>query len=271
MKHFETLAVGLEHNVATIALNRPDKANAINAQMWKELKDAFQWIDATPEARVGILSSNGKHFCAGIDLEFLMSLNMEVNPMSEGRKQERMKQIIEELQATISAAEKCRKPILAEIHGSCIGGAIDLITACDMRYATKESKFSVKEADLAIVADIGTLQRLPTIVGEGVARELAFTARTFDGVEAASIGLINKVFSDEPSLTEFVTKMAQDIAKKSPLTMRGIKESLNYSRDHSVDEGLAAIATRNAAMLLSEDVQEAAMSQMEKRDPKFKD
>lgn len=268
--NFETLAVTETDGVAHIELNRADKANAMNAAMWKDLRAAFDAL-STGRARVGVLSARGKHFTSGIDLELLVAMQAEMAGLPDGRRQERLREIIVELQDAISAAESCRKPILAAIHGACMGGGVDLVTACDMRYATLDARFSVKEIDLAVVADVGTLQRLPRLVGEGLARELAFTGREFDGSEAHTMKLVNHVFADRESLMTAVLKTAAEIASKSPLTIRGIKDTLNYSRDHSVAEGLSYVAAKNAAILLSSDLAEAMSAAKQKRKGRFED
>lgn len=267
---YETLTVTESDGVAHIELNRPDKANALNDAMWKELRAAFDWLHGS-RARVGVLSGRGKHFTAGIDLDLLVSMKAEIGALPEGRRQERLKAIIVEYQRAISAAESCGKPVLAAIHGACLGGGIDLATACDIRYATADARFSVKEVDLAIVADVGTLQRLPRLVGEGLARELAFTAREFDGHEAHAMKLVNRVFADKDSLMKFVMETAAAIASKSPLAIRGTKDTLNFSRDHSVAEGLAYVAAKNAAILFSSDLSEAMTAMRERRKAKFED
>lgn len=268
--NLETLAISERNGVAHIELNRAGKANAMNGAMWKDLRSAFDWL-STSRARVGVLSARGKHFTAGIDLDMLVAMKSEIASLSEGRRQERLKEVIVELQAAISAAESCRKPILAAIHGACMGAGIDLVTACDMRYATKDSRFSVKEVDLAIVADVGTLQRLPRLIGDGLARELAFTGRDFDGNEAHAMRLVNQVFTDKDSLMAAVLKMAAEIASKSPLTIRGIKDTLNFSRDHSVAEGLSYVAAKNSAILFSSDLDEAMTAAEQKRRGQFED
>lgn len=271
MPKFEALDVSSENRIANIQLNRPDKANAISATMWKELKDVFDWVDGKPEVRVAVLSGQGKHFSAGIDFEFLSAIYNEVNELSEGRRQERLRQIIIGLQDSVTAIERCRKPVIAAIHGACIGGGIDLITACDIRYATVDARFSIKEVDLAVVADTGTLQRLPRLIGDGLFRELAYTGLEFDGVKAHSMGLVNKVFPDQTSLLAGVRELASEIAAKSPLAIRGIKEILIYSRDHTVAEGLNYVATWNTAIGLSKDVQEAVTAYLQDRCAEFED
>ncbi|MEZ5585034.1 MAG: enoyl-CoA hydratase-related protein [Candidatus Competibacteraceae bacterium] len=175
------------------------------------------------------------------------------------------------MQAAFTAVETCRKPVLAAVHGLCIGAGLDLIAACDMRYASAEAQFSLKEVDLGIVADIGSLQRLPRLIGEGLVRELAFTGCDVTATEAQAMGLVNRVFDSPQQLMEGVRDIARNIAAKSPLTVRGIKQIMNYSRDHSVADGLNQVATWNSAMLLSEDSQEAVLAAAQKRTPRFND
>lgn len=268
---YETLAVSLNDGVARIEFNRPEKANALNTRMWFELKAACEWLDATPEARVGVLSGRGRHFCAGIDLAMLESLQQQALALPDGHRQAHLRDRIRELQACVSALEVCRKPVIAAIQGACVGGGIDLVTACDFRYAAADARFCVKEIDVAIVADVGTLQRLPQIVGEGVAREMAFTAREYGAEEALSLRLVNRVFADHAALEEAVLETARAIASKSPLAVRGTKETLNFSREHSVAEGLDEVAQRNAGLLFAPDVLEAITAHRARRPAVFRD
>ena len=271
MPEFTCLTVTLTDAIAQIELNRPDKANALNGILWREIGEVFRWVDETPEARVAIFSGAGRHFCAGIDFELMGAVLDEVEELSPGRREERLRRIILNLQAGFTALETCRKPVLVAIQGLCIGGGLDLIAACDLRYAAADAAFSLKEADLAIVADVGSLHRLPYLIGEGRLRELAFTARQFDAAEAQAMGLVSRVFADAAQLREGVRAIAANIAAKSPLMVRGIKQVLNHGRDHSVADGLDYVATWNAAMLLSDDTREAIAAAMQKRQPRFKD
>ena len=271
MLDFSCLTVNLSDQVAWIELNRPDKANALNGPLWREIGAAFRWVDDTPEVRVAVLSGAGRHFCAGIDCELMGEVLDAVETRGPGRKEEQLRRAILDLQASFTALEQCRKPVLAAVQGLCIGGGLDLIAACDMRYASAEAAFSLKEADLAIIADVGSLQRLPQVIGAGRVRELAFTARQFDAAEAQAMGLVNRVYADAAQLRDAVRAIALSIAAKSPLTVRGIKQVLNYSRDHSVADGLDYVATWNAAMLLSDDTREAITAAMQKRQPRFQD
>ncbi|RJF95428.1 crotonase/enoyl-CoA hydratase family protein [Noviherbaspirillum saxi] len=269
--NFETLHVRLDGALARIELHRPDKANAINAKMWRELREAMHWLDRTDEARVGIISGAGRFFTAGIDLEMLDDLRRFTREECRGRAGEKLRLSILELQDTITAVERCRKPVIASVHAACIGGGIDLISACDLRYCSEQAWFSVKEVDVGLVADVGTLQRLPKLVGEGMARELSYTARRVDGCEAEQIRLVNRCYADKDALDRAVDDIARDIAAKSPLAIRGTKEMITYVRDHPVADGLNYIATWNAAMLLSNDLDEALAAVKERRVAVFRD
>jgi enoyl-CoA hydratase len=267
---YTSIDVKTEGAVAHIVLNRSDHANALDATLWRELAEAFDWLGDS-KARVAILSGAGEHFCAGIDLAFLQAVRQQVAVLPAAAREPSLEALIRDLQAATGAAERCAKPVIAAIHGACLGGGLDLALACDLRYATTKARFSVKEVDLAIVADLGSLQRLPRLVGEGLARELAFTAREFDGDAAARMRLVNAALPDRVSLMHHALKVAQTIAAKSPATIRGIKASFNHSRDHTVAEGLEHIARQNARSLFSADLYEALAARQEKRDPKFDD
>lgn len=266
--NFETFDLKIEDYIAYLTFNRPERANALNQKAWDEMKAIFEQLDEDDNVRVIILSGNGKHFCAGIDLELLMNV-AQFGQKCEGRKREKLRKKVFELQAPINAIEQCRKPVLAAIHGGCIGGGVDIVTACDMRYCTDDAYFCIKEIDMGMVADLGTLQRLPKIIPSGIAREMAFTGRNVAGKEAKAIGLANRSFENQHLMLEEVKKIAQVIAAKSPLSIRGTKVILNHTRDHSVADGLDYMATWNAAMLLSDDLMEAFQAKMQKREASF--
>ncbi|WP_254411617.1 crotonase/enoyl-CoA hydratase family protein [Dyadobacter diqingensis] len=267
--NYETISVTIENNIGYVKLNRPEKANALNQTAWNELKSIFETLDENDDVRVIILSGEGKHFCSGIDLSLLFTVRNTAETC-DARKREKLRKQILELQSPINAIEACSKPVIAAITGGCIGAGVDIVSACDMRYATHEAYFSIKEIDMGMVADLGTLQRLPKIIPDGITREMAFTGRQVFGEEAEKIGLVNKSFENNDILFENVTTIAKTIAGKSPVSVRGTKHILNHSRDHSVADGLAYMATWNAAMLLSEDLNEAFQAQSGKRLPNFK-
>ena len=265
-KHFE---ITIRDYVAQVSFNRPHKANALHMEAWEEMQRIFEKLDELDEVRVAVLTGEGKHFCAGIDLDLLTGPNDYNEIKCEGRKREALRRTILKLQNTITALEKCRKPVIAAIHRACIGGALDIITACDMRYCTQDSYFAIKEIDLGFAADIGTLQRLPKIINPGIVAELAYTGRNVSGEEARDMGLVTRLYKDQEDMMKEVMQIANMIASKSPLAIRSTKQMLLYSRDHSVPESLEYMATWNAGVLLSKDLSEAFQATTEKRAPKF--
>ena len=255
----------------TVRLTRPEKMNAMNLAMWHDIRRAFDYLDALPEARVVVLEGEGRAFTSGIDLQMMMGLSGQIQDDCEGRMREALRRVILDLQDTLTSLERCRKPVLAAVHGACVGGGIDLVTCADMRYCSSDAWFSIKEIDIGMTADVGTLQRLPKLIGEGMARELAYTGRKFDAAEARDMRLVNRVFASPEALRDGVRAIAAEIAAKAPLAVRGVKEMITYARDHSVADGLNYNATWNAAMLMSADLQEAMMAGMAKRAPAFRD
>ena len=268
---FKTLKATLDGPVARIELNRPERANAMELAMWLELRDAMRWVDETPGARVGLISGAGKHFTSGIDLGLLAGMQAQIRDDCGGRSREKLRRVILDMQDTLSSIERCRKPVIAAIHGACVGGGIDLICACDLRYCSVDAYFSVKEIDVGLTADVGTLQRLPHIVGEGAARELAYTGRRIGGAEAKELRLVNQCYADQASLMAAMAELTASLAAKPPLALRGCKEMITYARDHTVADGLNYVATWNAAMLLSTDLDEALAAGREKRAANFRD
>lgn len=267
--NYTTLSVELTDKIAHIQLNRPKQANAMNRPMWQELGEVMAWVGDTPEARLVILSGNGKHFCSGIDLAMLGEL-IDDSIDCEGRKREALRSEILWLQRQLTAIAQCRVPVLAAIHGACIGGALDMITACDIRYCTVDASFSIKEIDIGIVADVGTLQRMPRLIGDGLMRELAYTGRQFNGEEATAMGLCNQCFADKDAMMAHVSDIASTIAAKSPLSIRGTKDVVLYSREHSVADGLNYVATSNAGLMISEDIKISLKALRSGEPPVFK-
>ena len=266
--HFK---VEIENKIAQVFFNRPEKANALHMEAWIEMQTVFETLSKDDDVRVIILAGEGKHFCAGIDLELLMSISRLKDISCHGKRSEKVREIIVTLQQTVTVIEECSKPVLAAIHNGCIGGGVDIATACDMRYCSEEAYFTIKEIDLGMVADLGTLQRLPKIISPGMSAEMAYTGRKVFGLEARNIGLVNHCYSSKKTLMEGVVQIASTIASKSPLSIRGTKDILHYSREHSVVDSLNYMSTWNASMLLSEDLTEAFQATVEKRQPKFDD
>ena len=266
---YKAFSVHIENHIAHVSFNKPDKANSLDTPDWEEMQQVFQHMDENPDVRVVILSGKGKHFCAGIDLAALMGLQNQLSGNCEARKRDQIRQYIFKLQDAITSIEVCRKPVLAAIHNGCLGGGVDIISACDIRYCTQDAYFTIKEISLGLVADIGTLQRLPYIISPGIMAEMAYTGRKVYGPEAEKIGLVNAAYATQEELMEKVQEIAAQIAAKSPLCIRGTKEILLYQRDHSVADGLKNMANYNAAMLLSKDLTESFQAHFEKRQPVF--
>jgi enoyl-CoA hydratase len=271
IEHHKTIKTTVSNSgVATVKLDRTNKKNAFNMQMWLELKETFEAITNDNKVKVVILTGDSGSFSTGMDLQVFADLNSGAkDEKCEGRQREAIGHLIQFLQDGIAGPEKCPVPVIAAISGYCIGGAVDLVTACDMRYCVNDSIFSIKETDLAMVADIGTLQRLPKLIGDSQARELAYTGRDFYGIEAEKIGLVLKSFPCEVEMLKHVHTTAELIAEKSPLTIRGAKTTLLYTRDHTVEESLLQVKMHNQALLMSSDLLEAMRASMMKDKPVF--
>ena len=273
--NYESFKYTSEEGVGHLILDKGEDLNKMTMNFWYELPRILDEIDKDASLRVLILSSTGKHFCAGMDLKNFGTLGNDAekktNVPDKARIGESLYRVAKELQDMLSKLEKLRIPVLAGIQGGCIGGGLDLVTAADMRFASKDAFFCIQEVNIGMAADIGTLQRLPRVIPEGKVRELAYTGRRMPAGEALEAGLVNKVYESHEEMVSGLKEMAAVIASKSPLAVYGTKAILNFSRDHTIAEGLEYNALWSGAMLPQEDMAEAMMSNMEKRDPEFKD
>jgi enoyl-CoA hydratase/carnithine racemase len=252
--------------VAWLTFDRPEKRNSMDMGFFDGLTELFPGFDEDPDVRVIVIKAEGRTFNAGIDLQALEFLLKEQG----ADVRERLRKVILRLQKAVNVMEGCRKPIIAAVHGYCIGGGVDLLCACDIRMAAREALFSIREVRMALVADLGTLQRLPHIIGDGWFRELALTGRNFSAEEALGMGFITHLCENREALYEEAGKLAEEIASLSPLAVQGAKDVILYSRDRGVYPGLEYVAQKNAALLHSEDVLEAFRAFVEKRPPEFK-
>jgi len=266
MNNSNQFKVGQEEYVAWLTLNRPEKRNVMGTTFYKELSEHMDKFDQDPTVRVVVIKAEGKSFTAGTDLREAASLLS--GEAADQREATRMN--ILALQEGLTKIEKCRKPVIAAIHSHCVGGGVDLISACDIRLAAKDAVFSIRETRMGIIADLGSLQRLPYIIGHGWFRELALTGRDFTAAEALQMGLITRVCEDRQALYAEAKTLASRIAECPPLTVQGTKDVILHSRDHGVESGLNYVAQKNTAALPSEDVVEAMTAFMEKRKPVFK-
>lgn len=256
--------------VAVVWLNRPEKKNAMGKAAWAELPKIFGELSGNSAVRAVILAGRGNDFSAGIDLQEMVPELPELQKKDQsGATKWRLLDRIKELQQAITAVERCRKPVIAAVHGFCLGAGLDLATACDIRLASCEALFCVKEAAVGFVADVGVLQRLPLIVGQGLARELAMTARMVDAARAVRIGLVNEVFESPEALLEGARAMALEIAANSPLAVEATKDVFNNGIEGAIDDGLRYVASVSTNIIPSADLFEALAAFRERRKPNF--
>lgn len=261
--------VDIAEGVAHVRMNRPDELNTMVREFWTELPEIVDGISAAASARAIVLSSTGKHFCAGMDLGVFAGVaDADAEP---GRRQARTRSLVKLLQWTATCLEKARMPVLAAVQGGCIGGAVDLVTAADCRYASRDAFFVVQEISIGMTADIGTLQRLGRVIPEGVARELAYTGRRMTAERAYEVGLVQALYDDHDALVKGTLETAREIAERSPLAIWGTKVAMNYARDHGVDDALDQIATWQAGMFQPADLMESFTAKAEKRAASYAD
>ena len=271
---YKSFKVDISDYVANLVLSRPDELNTMSRDFWVELGEVLDEINKNSEVRVVVMSSTGKHFCAGMDLN---AFSNGVDNIPDGKKPDHARigeavyRVAKELQGYISSLEKIRVPVIAAIQGGCIGGAVDLVTACDIRLASKDAFFCIQEINIGMAADVGTLQRLPKIIPDSKVREMAYTGRRMYADEAKESGLVSDLYESQEEMLAAANELAKVIASKSPVAIYGLKAVMNYSRDHSVSEGLEYNALWSGAMLSQKDMTEAITANIEKRDASFND
>ncbi|ABK70451.1 crotonase/enoyl-CoA hydratase family protein [Mycolicibacterium smegmatis] len=264
---YESVTVEVKDHVAQVTLIGPGKGNAMGPAFWEEMPDVFGTLDDDPDVRAIVLTGSGKNFSYGLDLPAmgasLPALDAGAKSRSDFHKR------LQKMQGAITAVADCRTPTIASVHGWCIGGGVDLISAVDIRYASADAKFSVREVKLAIVADVGSLARLPLILSDGHLRELALTGKDIDAARAEKIGLVNDVYDDAEASLAAAHATAAEIAANPPLTVAGVKDVLDAQRTAQVAESLRYVAAWNSAFLPSKDLAEAVTAMFEKRRPEF--
>ncbi|MEM7321872.1 MAG: crotonase/enoyl-CoA hydratase family protein [Actinomycetota bacterium] len=272
---YECFDVEVDGKVAHVRMNRPERSNSMIPAFWNELPQITAELSASGSVRAMVLSGEGRHFCSGMDLAVFADNDTVGAPDQvtghRSRRNERFRSTALKLQESFTALERARMPVLAAVQGACVGGGIDMITACDMRYATEDAFFSIQEINLGMTADVGTLQRMPKLVAEGIVRELAYTGRRWTAAEAKTAGFVNEVYPDQETMVDAVLGVAAEIATKSPMAVWGTKQTMHYTRDHGISDGLEYIANWNAGMFDTDDMAEAFSAQMEKRAPDFPD
>lgn len=266
---YSCFTVAIADHIAHIRLNRPDKANSMIPEFWREFPEAVDKISDGAEARVIVISSEGKHFTAGMDISVFMSGALDAQAENPHVSAEAFRHKVRLLQNSFSCLERARQPVLAAIQGGAIGAGVDLATACDCRYASAEAFFCVQETAIGMTADVGTFPRLMKVIPEGWARQMAYTGERLPAAKAKEIGLVNEVFPTPEALLDGVMDIARQIAAHSPLAVTGCKAMANYARDHSTADALDYISLWNAAMLRPEDIREAYVAKSEKRSARF--
>lgn len=268
--NYAAFSLAVDDGIATVTVVGPGKGNAMGPDFWRECPALFTALDEDDDVRVVIVRGGGKEFSFGLDL---LAMAGELGPLlsTSAGPVERTKlfDVIQRMQSGPDAVARCRKPVIAAIHGRCLGGAIDLVSACDIRLASSTAVLSVREVKVAMVADIGTLQRLPHIIGEGHTRQLALTGQDFNAARALAMGLVTEVYADDEALFAGALALATEIKNNPPLVVQGIKRVMNARVQSSINDGLRQVATWNAAFLASEDLGEAMGAFAEKRAPRF--
>ncbi len=266
----EFFRVERDSAVVHLIMDRPDRSNAMSPDFWSGLPRHLDALGRDETVRCAIISGEGRNFTGGMDLSAFADI-ARLFDNEPGRAAYAMRDVILNLQDAFNAIERARFPVIAAIHGACIGAGVDLITACDMRIASSDAFFAIEEIHIGMAADVGTLQRLPKLIAPAVAAELAYTGRRFSADEAKGFGLVSAVHADREATVAAAFDLARSIAAKSPLAIAGIKRNLAYARDHSVADGLDYIAAWNAGMLRPGDLMAAVQAKMAKRDAAFPD
>lgn len=254
--------------VGHLIMARPEKANAMSRDFWSDLPRLVRLLGHDENVRAIVISGEGKHFTAGMDLEAFQPI-LQISRNEPGRGAFALRELVLNLQDTFNTLEQVRVPVIAAIHGACLGGGMDFITACDVRLATQDAYFGIEEIHIGMTADAGTLQRLPKLIAPGLVRDLAFTGRRFSAEDAHAWGLVSSLHHNRESVVEAALTLANEIAEKSPLAIAGIKHTLNYARDHSVADGLEQIASWNGGMLRAEDLERALKAKMTRKKAEF--
>ncbi|MEQ8935559.1 MAG: crotonase/enoyl-CoA hydratase family protein [Amphiplicatus sp.] len=268
---YACFTVDITDKIAHLRLNRPEKANSMIPEFWREFPEAINDVSNGAKARVIVISAEGKHFTAGMDISVFMAGALDNDAANAEVDAEAFRFKIAELQRTFSVLEQARQPVLAAIQGGAIGAGVDLATACDCRYAAADAFFCVQETAIGMTADVGTFPRLAKVIPEGWARQMAYTAERVSADKAKEIGLVNEVFATPEALLDGVMEIAGRIAAHSPLAVTGCKAAIHHARDHSTASSLDYIAIWNAAMLRAEDIKESYIAKSEKRAPAFAD
>lgn len=266
---YSCFEVRQEDGIAHIRLIRPGELNSMIPAFWTELPEVIEELESGSGLRVVVISSTGRHFTSGMDVSVFQGGD-QLNT-STAVDREKLRRLILKLQDAFNCLERCRVPVIAAIQGGCIGGGVDMVSACDLRFATTSAFFCIQEINLAMMADLGTLQRLPKLIPEAIVRELAYTGERLSAERAKACGLVNEVFESEQEMHDHVLSVAKQIAARSPLAIAASKAAITYARDHSVNDALGNAADLQAAVFDGHQILECFKAKEEKREPAFPD
>lgn len=263
--NYECFDVDLQNHIAHVSLSRPEKRNSMVPAFWRELPELVEQIDQSGATRVIVVSSSGPHFTAGMDLSVFAGAAQTQGTIDAAR----FYQTVTLLQQSFSVLESVRVPVLVAVQGGCIGAGVDMVTACDMRYATEDAFFTIQETNLAMTADVGTFPRLCKLIPDGLVRELSYTGRALSAQEAVQCGLVNKLYSNSDAMLDGVMQIAEQIASKAPMTIYGCKKMILHARDHTVSDTLDYVGLWNASFFERRDIAEAMQANQEGRAGRF--
>ncbi|GIZ51824.1 enoyl-CoA hydratase-related protein [Noviherbaspirillum aridicola] len=266
---YQSLQLTMENKIAHLVLNRPESLNTMHPVLWRELTEVLTMLQREAPARALVISSTGKHFTAGMALDVFGSGIALKEDSATGRAN--IVPQLEDMQHAFSLIERLRMPVIAAIHGGCIGGGVDMISACDIRLATADAFFCIQEINIGMTADLGTLQRLPKLIPEGIVHELAYTGRRLPAQRALAVGLVNDVFDSQQAMLEAALQMAREIADKPPVAIWGSKQAIHYARDHATDDALRQMGWLQSGIWQGSNLAEAFQAKQQGRAPRFDD
>jgi enoyl-CoA hydratase len=269
--HYESITLAIENKIAHLTLNRPNTLNTMHPLLWRELTHALQHLQREAPARALVISSTGKHFTAGMALDvFGTEGGVTLDERTAGGRANIVPQL-QDMHEAFNLIEGLRMPVIAAIQGGCIGGGVDMVSACDIRLATSDAFFCIQEINIGMTADLGTLQRLPKLIPEGIVHELAYTGRRLPAQRALMVGLVNEVFDTQPAMLEAAMEMAREIAEKPPVAIWGSKQAIHYARDHSTHDALQQMGWLQSGIWQTSNLVEAFTAKQQGRAPRYDD
>ncbi|HEY8608557.1 MAG TPA: enoyl-CoA hydratase-related protein [Noviherbaspirillum sp.] len=267
---YQSLRLTIENKIAHLTLNRPAALNTMHPVLWRELTEVLKRLQREAPARVLVISSTGKHFTAGMALDVFGGEGIALDDSSAGGRANVVPQL-EDMQEAFNLIERLRMPVIAAIQGGCIGGGVDMVSACDIRLATSDAFFCIQEINIGMTADLGTLQRLPKLIPEGIVHELAYTGRRLTAQRALAVGLVNEVHDTQDAMLEAALQMAREIAEKPPVAIWGSKQAIHYARDHATDDALRQMGWLQSGIWQGSNLREAFEAKQQGRAPRFDD